>query len=1113
MRHVTLALVSICVWLLVAAPPAHANGILVTRTGRGRPDEPSHPVTLERHSVKAKITDQVAQVQVEQVFHSRATVQLEGTYVFPLPQGAVVSDFAMSMGGRMVKGEVVEARKARAIYEGIVRRRRDPGLLEYVGQGLYRARVFPIEPGKDLTIRLSFQQVLRDDAGTLEFRYPLATDRLNGAPVASASVSVDVESSVDLKAIYSPTHRVAIERTGERRARASFEQRGRRQGRDFLLYVGRSPDAVGFSVLSHGSPAQDGTFMAVIAPQQTVPDAEQAGRDVVFALDTSGSMAGEKIEQARRALAYGVNTLGPKDRFDVLRFSTSTIAFRDHLVAATPDVRKAALAWIGGLQAVGGTDLEGALTTAVRLARGERRCSVVFLTDGRPTIGTTDAQQLLDEVRSANRHAARIFTFGVGYDLDVSLLDRLAEASRGAHDYVAPKEDIEIVTGRFFRKISHPVLTDVKVDFGPGVSDVYPRQIGDLFAGAQVVVFGRYRQAGARTITLTGSLDGTSVRHEYPASFRAGEGPGFLERLWANRKVAYLLDQIRLHGEDKELVDEVVRLATKHGIVTRYTSGLVVEDDGSVSERPQTDNDLPYDESFGRDPQGGSFAGPSAQGAIGIGGGAGGAFVGRGGSRDYGSGGGGRRGWDDKVADALRWLAAHQRADGSWSARDFDRVCDGRPAAPWEEDALRGRSTRDLNVTAQATLAFLAAGYTSRGRHPFAKVVSRAGRHLEDLQDAGGCFGPREAAGSTVAHAQATQAMVELYGMTGSPIWKGSAQRALDYLASVRHPQGVWSRDPGRTDGDLRVTSWAVSALLDAHLIDRDAARRGQGPVLGVDESFLPALRDWLARVEDSKHGGVLPSALPDHGAAATDSETAWGHRQRVRAAMAAWLWMVLGENPRTSEHVRRCASLLRGAFLDVGPWAEESYFGTLATHVMGGPPWRAWRGGLERRLDLQRSDHDYCNAKGSVDPRGPRVRANGRVGSTALFALDATVFDRFQGPMGFRTAAPSPRPGTAAQAAESQALKHRKSAATADDLPGTGRVRNVAGKTFRKDAQGRWIDTAWDGKAVPKRVVALSEAYFALTRSHAEAAPCLALGDRVVVVLDGTPYEIVPSR
>jgi Ca-activated chloride channel family protein len=566
--------------LALLAPPARANGIMVTGSpgeGPGR-QRLRTPVRLTQHRVDATVTDTVAEVTVEQTFFNDSGRQLEGTYLFPLPEGAAVGKFSMTMLGKMVQGEIIEAKQARRIYEGIVRRSRDPGLLEYMGRGLFRARVFPIEPRKDLTIKLTFQQVLPEDAGTIEWRYPLATDRMNGAPVDRVFVKVDVESSVDLKAIYSPTHTAEVQRSGDRAASVTYERSGLRQSKDFLLYVGRSPDAVGFSFLSHKAPAEDGTFMTVLAPKVEVKAADRVPKDIVYVLDTSGSMAGEKIQQAREALKYGVRTLDAGDRFDVIAFSTGVRPFREKLVQATPDVREAAAAWIDGLGASGGTNIAGALVEAMKRKSAGRLFMVVFITDGRPTVGDRDAAAILARVEAENAANVRVFTFGVGYDLDVALLDRIAEATNGARDYVTPGEDIEIVTGRFFRKVAQPVLSNVRVEMGEGVYDVYPQKLPDLFAGGQVVVFGRYRAAGERLIRLTGDVAGKPVTYDYEAKFRGGEGAGFLPRLWAHRKVAFLLDEIRLHGENEELVNEVVRLATRHAIVTPYTAGLVVED-------------------------------------------------------------------------------------------------------------------------------------------------------------------------------------------------------------------------------------------------------------------------------------------------------------------------------------------------------------------------------------------------------------------------------------------------------------------------------------------------------------------------------------------------------
>ncbi len=577
----TLALwVAVVAALVIGAADAVAHGLLVTGPGGGRtPPTARSSLSLREHTVEAELENQVASVKVRQVFRNHVGRQLEGTYLFPLPEGAVVSDFAMTMGGKLVKGEIIRADRARAVYESIVRRRRDPGLLEYVGRGLFRASVFPIPPNGDLTIELTYQQTLPEDAGTIEMRYPLATGRLHGQPVSQVVVDVRIRGDVDLKAIYSPSHEIAIHRDDERKARVSFEAKGGRQDADFLLYVGRSTDRLGVSLQSHKPVGDRGTFMAVFAPSNDVADGERVPKDVVYVLDTSGSMNNDgKIDQARNALRHGIHRLNAGDRFNIVGFSAGVSVFRERLVDVSDASKEAAGAWLAGLQARGGTDIEGGMRRALPMGAKGRLFMLVLLTDGRPTVGVRGTAQLVDIVKQANVSNARVFTFGVGHDLDVRLLDRIAEVTEGARDYVAPREDIEIVTSRFFTKVDQPVLENVTVAFGDGVEDFYPRKLGDVFAGGQVMVLGRFKTPGEREIRLKGTRAGKPVELVYPVTLSDKETAAYLPRLWAHRKVAFLLDEIRLHGEDKELKDEVIRLATEFGIVTPYTSGLVVED-------------------------------------------------------------------------------------------------------------------------------------------------------------------------------------------------------------------------------------------------------------------------------------------------------------------------------------------------------------------------------------------------------------------------------------------------------------------------------------------------------------------------------------------------------
>ncbi len=565
--------------VLALVSSAFANGIVVETP---RP-EPLPPVRMREHRVTAVIHDRAASVIVEQVFLNHSKSVLEGTYLFPLPNDAAVGEFAMTIGDRLVEGEVLEAARAREIYEGIVRRRRDPGLLEYAGRGLFRARVFPLEPGKETRVRLTYQQVLPEEAGTVEWTYPLGADSLNRAPLESVTVDVRFESGVDLRSVLCPSHAVEVRREGARGARVVYEAKRQRQQREMRLLFGRSPDEVALTVLSSLSRADEGTFLASLAPRLVAEDRDIVPKDVVYVLDTSGSMKGRKIDQAKAALKEGIGLIRPGDRFGLVAFSGDVWPFRRALIDATEENRRDACRWIEKREALGGTALDDGLSAALRMGSRERLFLVVLLTDGQPTVGLTDNDLILASAKRANGAQARVFTFGVGDDLDVSLLDRIAEETGGRRHYIAPHEEIGRPVTDFLKSVDQPLLTDVRLEVEGEVSEIYPRRMPDLYAGGEVVLLGRYANAGERVFRLVGKRRGEERTFEFRATLSGESRHGYLERLWAQRKVASLLDEMRLHGEDQELVDEITRLGTLHALVTPYTAGLVVEDSATGS--------------------------------------------------------------------------------------------------------------------------------------------------------------------------------------------------------------------------------------------------------------------------------------------------------------------------------------------------------------------------------------------------------------------------------------------------------------------------------------------------------------------------------------------------
>ena len=590
------------------------------------------PLRIKSIHISTKIEDQVAITHVDQVFANDTAYTLEGIYFFPLPESVSITEFAMWDGDKRLLGEAHSRDEARRIYNEIVRARRDPALLEYAGKNLFQASIFPIAPKSEKRIELTYSQVLRNDSGTVSYRYPLSTGwRANGVvaepprpipwpipiprPPRRAprdryepenqipnqannlpnggliSAEVEIRSRTPIKSIYSPTHEIEVKRDGEHKARLSFEVRATASQPDFQLFHTLSDQEFGLSLLTHREPGKDGFFMLLVSPKTELEGKDLSAKDVIFVLDTSGSMAEEgKMEKARAALRFGVNSLDARDRFGIVSFSGEEHLLSERTIAANDEGKKQALAFIEKMKATGGTNINDALLAAFRqLQGGERPQMIVLITDGQPTVGVTQASKILSNAREANKVNARLFTFGVGYDVNTLLLDGLANENRGTVGYIEPNEDIEIKVSNFFAKINHPVLNDVRIDWGGMQTDlVYPRTMPDLFHGSQLVVLGRYRTS-ARQLVLTGKIHGRERRFVYDDlkfSDKQGEND-FLPHLWAMRRVGHLLDQIRLNGESKELRDEVIELGTRYGIVTPYTSYLVLEPGQKVSSRTQ----------------------------------------------------------------------------------------------------------------------------------------------------------------------------------------------------------------------------------------------------------------------------------------------------------------------------------------------------------------------------------------------------------------------------------------------------------------------------------------------------------------------------------------------
>ncbi len=565
---------------IVVPPPRPLPGII-------RPLRPPiqrfFPLEVSFHKVDVKITDMAALTKIDQEFYNPTAQRLEGYYIFPIPKGATIDKFSMFINGKETEAEMLDAGKARKIYEDIVRKMVDPALLEYYKQGLFKARIFPIEPHSKKRVKISYNQILEKDNGTIEYLYPLNTEKFSAKPLKDVAINVEITSKSILKNIYCVTHEVDIVRKGDARAIVSYEDHGVKPDKDFSLFFKTDNSKVGLSLLTYRESGKKGHFFMNISPDISIKENEIEKKDIIFVLDVSGSMAGDKLKQAKKALLFCIANLNKGDKFEVIRFSTEAEALFNSLSDASNENVTKAKAFIENLRAIGGTNIDEALNLALNTKGNQNRPhTILFITDGKPTINETNEDKLVDIVKNKKANNTKIFTFGIGNEINTHLLDKITDITKAYRTYISPEEDIEVKISNLYTKVQSPVLTNLKLKSSGNIkfTKLYPKVLPDLFKGSSVTLLGRYSGVGIGTITLEGVLKGKIKEFTFKSEFaKTNTKNEFIPPLWAARRVGFLLDQIRLNGENKELVDEVVELARSHGIITPYTSYLIVEDE------------------------------------------------------------------------------------------------------------------------------------------------------------------------------------------------------------------------------------------------------------------------------------------------------------------------------------------------------------------------------------------------------------------------------------------------------------------------------------------------------------------------------------------------------
>ncbi len=538
------------------------------------------PLRVTDHSVNVEINDQIALTTVNQTFRNDTKQRLEATYVFPLPENADLTNFQMSFNGKMVEGKVLPAEEAKQVYESIVRQMKDPGLIEFIGRRLLQMRVFPIEPESDVKIQVQYQQICKPISGMSGYHYPLRTSKTAGQAYGTVRFNVQLNTKGALKNIWSPTHAVEIVRDGEHNAKIAYEASKGSLEDDFMLLYDTADGDLGLSAIAYKPNEKDaGYFVLTLTPKQLWPEQSYQPQDVVFVMDTSGSMSGEKIDQAKAALKFCIDKLDARDRFDVVRFSTGFDAFKEQIADASKDAKSEAKQWVEKFTAAGGTNINDALKAALGLRPkaedNSRPFVIVFITDGQGNQSAEDTLKLV--AGDSNSKGARIFSFGVGHDVNTLLLDQLGLLYSGKPTYVQPGENLELVLGDFFSVISQPVLTNCKLTLPEiGATEKFPASLGDLYHGQQLIVAGRFDKPASGAVKLTAMRDGKEIEFSWPnVDFTNTAEAKYVPSVWAGRKIAFLLDQIRANGENQEMVSEVMALSTEFGIQTPYTSWLV----------------------------------------------------------------------------------------------------------------------------------------------------------------------------------------------------------------------------------------------------------------------------------------------------------------------------------------------------------------------------------------------------------------------------------------------------------------------------------------------------------------------------------------------------------
>jgi Ca-activated chloride channel family protein len=624
--------------------------------------KPKAACPLKHTDVKAQVSGFLSRVTINQEFENPFKEKIEAVYTFPLPQNAAVDDMTMVVGDRTVRGKILRREEAQAVYEAAKNNGQTASLLNQERPNIFTQSVANILPGEQIKITISYVETLKYEDGSYEFVFPMVvgsryvpgtpagaqgdgfspdTDRVpdgsritpQPAPAGmraghDVSLQVSLDAGVPIDGLSSKTHEVNIERPDDHRAQVTLKDLATIPNKDFVLRYDVAGAKISDAVLTH-STGTGGFFTLILQPPERVTVEDVTPKELVFVLDTSGSMSGFPIEKAKETMKLALDNLYPYDTFNLITFSGDEHILFPEPVPATKENLAKAQAFLETRQGSGGTEMMKAIKASMDPSDKQDHVRVVcFMTDG--YVGND-----LEIIGEVQKHPnARVFAFGIGGSVNRFLLDNMAKYGRGEVEYVALNDDGSAAARRFYERVRSPLLTDISLDWnGLAVSDVYPKNVPDLFSAKPVIVTGRYSGNGRGTIRLKGKMSGRDFVREIPIDFSSPQTHDVLATLWARTRIADLMSQDfngAQRGAMKEDVKQsIVQLGLDYRLMTQFTSFVAVEEmivtDGGQPRRIDVPIEVPegvnrqttYGETYGNRPMGLlSYSGGASFGAL-----------------------------------------------------------------------------------------------------------------------------------------------------------------------------------------------------------------------------------------------------------------------------------------------------------------------------------------------------------------------------------------------------------------------------------------------------------------------------------------------------------------